>query len=74
MLSTFNDPHRAAERALIDSDSYELEWLQTVLRTAIATMEKATLHHRSDTVAGFMDRLSDMVGELDGELETLGRS
>ena len=74
MLSSFNDPYRAAERAQIDGDTYELEWIQSVLRTAVRTMEEATKHSRSDAAAGMMDRLSDMIGEIDHELETLGRS
>jgi hypothetical protein len=65
---------RQMERAQIDSDTYEYEWLQSVIRTAVTTMEEATRHSRSDTVAGIMDRLSDLIGEIDHELETLGRS
>jgi hypothetical protein len=65
---------RQMERAQIDSDTYELDWIQSVLRTAIDTMETATKHSRSDLVAGWMDRLSDCIGEIDHELETLGRS
>jgi hypothetical protein len=65
---------RQMERAQIDSDTYELDWIQSVLRTAIDTMETATKHSRSDLAAAYMDRLSDMIGEIDHELETLGRS
>ena len=74
MLSSFNDPHRAAERAQIDSDTYELEWIQSVISKALGDMEDATKHGRSDLIAGYMDQLSDMIGEIDHQLETLGRS
>ena len=72
-----SDADRAAERnerAEIEASTAEYEWLQSVLRTALQAMEDATRHSRSDVAAGFMDRLSEMIGEIDGELETLGRS
>jgi hypothetical protein len=74
MLSHADVAAERAERQAIEDQVGDLEWVQSHLQAMQGKMEEQCRHGMSDTIAGWMDRLGDMIGEIDHEIGTLMRS
>lgn len=73
MLSAADRAAESAERMTIAEELGDLDYIESRLEAMVSKIEEENRHGMSDTIAAWVDRFRDMIGECQSRADTLMR-